>query len=235
MAKGLQVLMPKVLIVEDEPAIADTIQYALETDGFAPVVVSTGLEALESIEGGGIDLIILDIGLPDINGFELCKQIRQRSSLPIIFLTARNEEVDRVVGLEIGGDDYVVKPFSPRELTARVKAVLRRTQANPPEAPPSPAVWTVDAAKRRIGYFGSPLALSRTEYELLHTFIGRPGRVFTREELMASIWDEPEASMDRTVDAHIKNLRAKLKAVRTDLDPIVTHRGTGYALKEELR
>jgi two-component system, OmpR family, catabolic regulation response regulator CreB len=235
MAKGLQVLMPKVLIVEDEPAIADTIQYALETDGFAPVVVSTGLEALESIEGGGIDLIILDIGLPDINGFELCKQIRQRSSLPIIFLTARNEEVDRVVGLEIGGDDYVVKPFSPRELTARVKAVLRRTQANPPEAPPSPAVWTVDAAKRSIGYFGSPLALSRTEYELLHTFIGRPGRVFTREELMASIWDEPEASMDRTVDAHIKNLRAKLKAVRTDLDPIVTHRGTGYALKEELR
>ncbi|MEJ2660655.1 MAG: two-component system response regulator CreB [Desulfobacteraceae bacterium] len=226
--------MSRVLIVEDEPAIADTIQYALETEGFAPVVAPTGQEALELIEANGVDLIILDIGLPDINGFELCKQIRQHSPLPIIFLTARNEEVDRVVGLEIGGDDYVVKPFSPRELTARVKAVLRRTQANNHEAPSPPPVWTVDAAKRRIGYFGQFLDLSRTEYELLNTFISRPGRVFTREQLMASVWDEPEASMDRTVDAHIKNLRAKLKAVRPDPDPIVTHRGTGYALRENL-
>jgi two-component system, OmpR family, catabolic regulation response regulator CreB len=226
--------MSTVLIVEDEPAIADTIQYALETEGFSPVVAPTGQEALELIEADGVDLIILDIGLPDINGFELCKQIRQHSPLPIIFLTARNEEVDRVVGLEIGGDDYVVKPFSPRELTARVKAVLRRTQASNHETPCSPPAWTVDADRRRIGYFGEILDLSRTEYELLHTFIGRPGRVFTREQLMASVWDEPEASMDRTVDAHIKNLRAKLKAVRPDLDPIVTHRGTGYALREEL-
>ena len=226
--------MSRVLIVEDEPAIADTIQYALETEGFAPVVAPTGQEALELIEANGVDLIILDIGLPDINGFELCKQIRQHSPLPIIFLTARNEEVDRVVGLEIGGDDYVVKPFSPRELTARVKAVLRRTQANNHEAPSAPPVWTVDAARRRIGYFGQILELSRTEYELLNTFISRPGRVFTREQLMASVWDEPEASMDRTVDAHIKNLRAKLKAVRPDPDPIVTHRGTGYALRENL-
>jgi two-component system catabolic regulation response regulator CreB len=227
--------MSRVLIVEDEPAIADTIQYALETEGFAPVVAPTGQEALALIEADAIDLIILDIGLPDINGFELCKQIRQCRSLPIIFLTARNEEVDRVVGLEIGGDDYVVKPFSPRELTARVKAVLRRTQSNNHEASPfASQVWTVDAAKRRIGYFGENLELSRTEYALLQTFIGRPGQVFTREQLMASVWDEPEASMDRTVDAHIKNLRAKLKTVRPDLDPIVTHRGTGYALREEL-
>jgi two-component system catabolic regulation response regulator CreB len=226
--------MSKVLIVEDEPAIADTIHYALETEGFAPVVAPTGQEALELIEANGVDLIILDIGLPDINGFELCKQIRRHSPLPIIFLTARNEEVDRVVGLEIGGDDYVVKPFSPRELTARVKAVLRRTQVNNHETPCAPPAWSVDADRRRIGYFGEILDLSRTEYELLHTFIGRPGRVFTREQLMASVWDEPEASMDRTVDAHIKNLRAKLKAVRPDLDPIVTHRGTGYALREEL-
>jgi two-component system, OmpR family, catabolic regulation response regulator CreB len=227
--------MHNVLIVEDEPAIADTIQYALETEGFAPVVAPTGQEALELIEAGAVDLVILDIGLPDINGFELCKQIRRQSPLPIIFLTARNEEVDRVVGLEIGGDDYVVKPFSPRELTARVKAVLRRTQHvnNHEETPHASAVWSVDTAKRHIGYFGRILDLSRTEFELLHTFILRPGRVFTREQLMASIWDEPEASMDRTVDAHIKNLRAKLKAVRPDLDPIVTHRGTGYALREK--
>lgn len=226
--------MAKILIVEDEPAIADTIQYALETEGFHPVTAPTGQEALQQVDADGIDLIILDIGLPDINGFELCKQIRRKSALPIIFLTARSEEVDRVVGLEIGGDDYVVKPFSPRELTARVKAILRRTQSdNHTDAAPL-TVWSVDDAKRRIHYFDRPLELSRTEFELLRTLIGRPGQVFTREQLMASVWDEPEASMDRTVDAHIKNLRAKLKSVRPGIDPIITHRGTGYALKEQI-
>jgi two-component system catabolic regulation response regulator CreB len=227
-------MQAKILIVEDEPAIADTIHYALETEGFTPVTAPTGQEALELVTANGIDLVILDVGLPDINGFELCKQIRRQSALPIIFLTARNEEVDRVVGLEIGGDDYVVKPFSPRELTARVKAVLRRTQSGSPGTTNHSAVWEVDTTRRRISYFGRPLELSRTEYELLQTFIRQPGRVFTREQLMASVWDEPEASMDRTVDAHIKNLRAKLKAVKPDRDPIVTHRGTGYALKEEM-
>jgi len=227
-------MQAKILIVEDEPAIADTIQYALETEGFVPVAAPTAQEALELIDADGIDLIILDIGLPDINGFELCKQIRQKNPLPIIFLTARNEEIDRVVGLEIGGDDYVVKPFSPRELTARVKAVLRRTQPSHHATAYPPAAWTVDATRRRISYFGTILELSRTEFKLLQAFIRGPGQVFTRDQLMASVWDEPEASMDRTVDAHIKNLRAKLKAVKPDLDPIVTHRGTGYALKEKL-
>ncbi len=223
-----------VLIVEDETAIADTIQYALETEAFTPLLAATGQEALARLASNGIDLIILDIGLPDINGFELCKQIRLKSSVPIIFLTARNEEVDRVVGLEIGGDDYVVKPFSPRELTARVKAVLRRTRQAASAPATSPAAWQVDAAKRLIAYFGQRLELSRTEYDLLQTFIRRPGQVFTRDQLMDAVWDEPETSMDRTVDAHIKNLRAKLKAVKPDLDPIVTHRGTGYALRENL-
>jgi two-component system catabolic regulation response regulator CreB len=224
----------KVLIVEDEPAIADTIQYALETEGLVPVTAFTGKEGLAQFMSGGIDLIILDIGLPDISGFELCKQIRNQSTVPIIFLTARIEEIDRVVGLEIGGDDYVVKPFSPRELTARIKAVLRRTvQSNPTEQAPA-TVWNVDGVRRQITYFGNALDLSRTEYELLYAFIRSPGRVFTRDQLMDAVWDEPEASMDRTVDAHIKNLRAKLKAVNPDLDPIVTHRGIGYALRENL-
>jgi two-component system catabolic regulation response regulator CreB len=232
--KGFSPAMQEtVLIVEDEPAIADTLQYALETEGFQPVLAPTGHEALEKIDVNGIDLIILDIGLPDINGFELCKQIRRKHSIPIIFLTARNDEVDRVVGLEIGGDDYVVKPFSPRELTARVKAVLRRTQSNGPTSTPVFAVWKIDAVKRRIRYFGCLLELSRTEYELLHTFIRRPGQVFSRDQLMTTVWEDPDASMDRTVDTHIKNLRAKLKAVRPDMDPIVTHRGTGYALRED--
>jgi two-component system catabolic regulation response regulator CreB len=227
-----------VLIVEDETAIADTIQYALETEGFTPVLATTGQEALEHFAAAPVDLIILDIGLPDTSGFELCKQIRQQSDVPIIFLTARSEEVDRVVGLEIGGDDYVVKPFSPRELTARVKAILRRSHPNGCQnncgRPADDGVWQVDGAKRQIVYFGQRLDLSRTEYDLLCTFIRRPGQVFTRDQLMAAAWEEPEASMDRTVDAHIKNLRAKLKAARPDVDPIITHRGTGYALKEDL-
>ncbi len=223
-----------VLIVEDETAIADTIQYALETEGFTPLLAATGHEALATLTSSDPDIIILDIGLPDISGFELCKQIRQHSNIPIIFLTARSEEVDRVVGLEIGGDDYVVKPFSPRELTARVKAILRRSHPNNGLPQEAGGTWQVDSAKRQISYFGQPLDLSRTEYDLLNTFIRRPGQVFSRDQLMAAVWDEPEASMDRTVDAHIKNLRAKLKAIKPELDPIVTHRGTGYALKEDL-
>jgi two-component system catabolic regulation response regulator CreB len=223
-----------VLIVEDETAIADTIQYALETEGFTPLLAATGQEALERFAASAVDLIILDIGLPDTSGFELCKRIRQKSDVPIIFLTARSEEVDRVVGLEIGGDDYVVKPFSPRELTARVKAILRRIQQNNHTRASGDSAWQIDGAKRQITYFGRLLDLSRTEYDLLCIFIRRPGQVFTREQLMAAAWDEPEASMDRTVDAHIKNLRAKLKAANPDIDPIVTHRGTGYALKEDL-
>jgi two-component system catabolic regulation response regulator CreB len=199
-----------------------------------PVTAPTGQEALDQLASNGIDLVILDIGLPDINGFELCKKLRQQSALPIIFLTARNEEVDRVVGLEIGGDDYVVKPFSPRELTARVKAVLRRTQSPNGHDGSARTVWDVDDAKRCIHYFGQALELSRTEFELLRTLIRRPGQVFTRDQLLAAVWDEPEASMDRTVDAHIKNLRAKLKTIKPDLDPISTHRGTGYALKENI-
>lgn len=227
-----------VLIVEDETAIADTIQYALETEGFTPLMAPSGREALDQFTSTHVDLIILDIGLPDMNGFELCKQIRKNSDVPIIFLTARAEEVDRVVGLEIGGDDYVVKPFSPRELTARVKAILRRINHPPPSDPnllaPSDGAWEVDSVKRQITYFGTVLDLSRTEYALLNIFISRPGQVFSRDQLMDAAWDEPETSMDRTVDAHIKNLRAKLKAIKPDLDPIVTHRGTGYALKEDL-
>jgi two-component system catabolic regulation response regulator CreB len=180
-----------------------------------------------------IDLIILDIGLPDINGLELCKQIRKVHNLPIIFLTARSEEIDRVVGLEIGADDYVVKPFSPRELTARIKAVLRRTR-QPATDPPSNQAFQIDASRRRIFYFDTALDLSRYEYNLLKVLIRRPGHVFTRDHLMELAWDEPEASMDRTVDAHVKNIRAKLKAIRPQIDPIITHRGVGYALKEDL-
>ncbi len=223
----------KILIVGDEPAIADNIQYALETDGLETIRLSTGLPVIPLLSEEQIDLIILDIGLPDINGLELCKKIRETHQLPIIFLTARADEIDRVVGLEIGGDDYVTKPFSPRELSARVKAVLRRIHQPVMNALPSSA-FEIDENRRQITFFNQALDLSRYEFRLLRIFIHRPGRVYTRDQLMDLVWEEPEASMDRTVDAHIKNLRAKLKAINPDIDPFITHRGIGYSLRENL-
>ena len=226
-------MKPRIVIVEDEPAIADNIQYALETDGFEVICFLEGIKAGEYLNDEEADLIVLDVGLPDINGFELCKNIRKKTNTPIIFLTARTEEVDRIVGLEIGADDYVTKPFSPRELTARIKAVLRRT-GRVKEIPPESSVFTVDESRRRITYLGKPLDLSRYEFNILKTFIKRPGHVFSRDKLMDMAWEEPEASLDRTVDAHIKNIRAKLRSIEPDSDPIITHRGIGYSLREDL-
>ena len=223
----------KILIVEDEPAITETIQYALETDGFETYCLSSGRPVISLLAKEAIDLIVLDIGLPDINGLELCKEIRKAHTLPIIFLTARADEIDRVVGLEIGADDYVVKPFSPRELCARIKAVLRRTQ-QPPVAAASNQAFQIDESKRQISYFGTPVELSRYEYNLLKILIHRPGQVYSRDRLMELAWDEPDASMDRTVDAHVKNIRSKLKTIKPESNPIITHRGIGYALKEDL-
>ena len=226
-------MRPKILIVEDEPAIVDTIQYALETDGFETACLSSGQPVLPWLDRQQCDLIILDIGLPDVSGFDLCRDIRKKHTLPIIFLTARADEIDRVVGLEIGADDYVTKPFSPRELSARVKAILRRTGTKS-GSEPSATTFQVDDARHQICYFGTALELSKHEYDLLQIFIRRPGRVFSRQQLMDLAWDAPEASMDRTVDAHIKNVRAKLKAINPEIDAIVTHRGIGYSLKEDL-
>ncbi len=223
----------RILIVEDEPAIVDNIQYALETEGFETICFSEGKTALECLDREGIDLIVLDIGLPDISGFELCKDIRKKTNTPVIFLTARTEEVDRIVGLEIGADDYVTKPFSPRELTARIRAVLRRT-APSNENSQEQSIFNIDESRRRITYRGKPIDLSRYEFNILKTFIQRPGHVFSRDRLMDMAWEEPEASLDRTVDAHIKNIRAKLKNIDPDTDPIITHRGVGYSLREDL-
>jgi two-component system, OmpR family, catabolic regulation response regulator CreB len=221
----------KILIVEDEPAILDNIQYVLEAESLETVRLSEGLAVLPLLARERFDLILIDIGLPDITGLDLCKEIRKTHSTPIIFLTARTGEIDRVVGLEIGADDYISKPFSPRELAARVKAVLRRTRSPLPPAAPH-AGFVINESKRQVSYFGRPLELSRYEFEILTTFIRRPGHVFSREQLMERVWEQPETSLERSVDAHIKNLRAKLKAIRPGEDPIVTHRGVGYSLKE---
>lgn len=222
---------PRILVVEDEPSIRDAIQYALESDGCEVACRGTGGEALAELDTRAFDFVVLDVGLPDINGFDVCRTLRQRHSLPVLFLTARSDEIDRVVGLEIGGDDYVTKPFSPRELSARVRAILRRTQNGSAPAP-GESVFAIDADRVVIRYHGSPLDLSRYEYRLLAALIAKPGRVFSRAQLMDAAWEEPEASMERTVDTHIKALRAKLHAVRADADPIRTHRGFGYSLEQ---
>jgi len=227
---------PTILVVEDEPAIADTIQYALESEGFRCLRLETGTEVVEVLDRQPVALVVLDIGLPDVSGIEVCRRIRQRHDVPVIFLTARGGEVDRVVGLELGADDYVIKPFSPRELAARAKAVLRRARPanSAPQSPAPGAAFKLDEERRQITYFGRPLELSRYEYKLLGVLLKRPGRVYSRDELLELVWDAPEASLDRTVDAHVKNLRAKLRDIRPDVDPIATHRGMGYSLKEGL-
>jgi len=223
----------RILIVDDEPAISDNIQFVLESEGLETVRVATGLAATPIIDEDTIDLIILDIGLPDINGLDLLKEIRRTRATPVILLTARTAEIDRVLGLEIGADDYISKPFSPRELAARVKAVLRRCQRTAASKSTVEA-FAVNTSKRAIAFFGMPLELSKYEYEILRRFIERKGHVFSREQLMNLVWEQPETSLDRTIDAHIKNIRAKLRAVRPDIEPIVTHRGSGYSLRDDL-
>ena len=244
---------PRILIAEDESGIADTLQYVLRTDGFEPVWCATAAEAIAQFRAEPPALAILDVGLPDMNGFELFKRLQALmreaggAEVPMLFLTARSDEIDRVVGLELGADDYVAKPFSPRELVARVRTILRRSgrsagggngSAAPtatPAAPATPATpFAVDAERMQIRYYGRLLELSRYEYGLLRLMVQRPGRVFTRDELLQRVWDEASDSFDRTVDAHVKTLRAKLKAIAPEVDPIRTLRGTGYALNEDL-
>lgn len=228
-------MKPRVLIVEDEPGIADTLQYALRTEGFDPAWVATGEEALAHVRAQVPALVILDVGLPDTSGFEVFKRLREFADVPVIFLTARSDEIDRVVGLELGADDYVPKPFSPRELVARVRSILRRSSKPAAVAPPpAPALpITVDESKRQIRFYGTLLELSRYEFGLLQTLASRPGHVFSRDTLLDKVWDDSD-SLDRTVDAHVKTLRAKMKLVAPTLEPIRTHRGSGYALAEDL-
>lgn len=242
-------LKPRILLVEDEPGIADTLQYVLSTDGFAPVWCSTAEEALRQFEAELPALVVLDVGLPDLNGFALFRRLQALpggNQVPMLFLTARSDEIDRVVGLELGADDYIAKPFSPRELVARVRTILRRS-ARPnapatalapltaaPQVTPALPIFALDEERHQIRFYGRALDLSRYEYGVLRMLVQKPGRVFTRDELLLKVWGDANDSFDRTVDAHIKTLRAKLKTVAPALEPIRTLRGTGYALNEDL-
>lgn len=229
----------QILLLEDEPAIADTLLYALRGEGFGVVYVRLASEALAAFRDGPPDLAILDVGVPDGNGFDVCRAIRKTSELPIVFLTARNEEIDRVLGLELGADDYVVKPFSPREVCARVKAILRRTaHATQPgkgadrDGTAAAPLLQLDEAAQRILCGGAYLALTRYEFQLMATLLRRPGRIFSRAELMELVWSDAADTLDRTVDAHIKLLRAKLRERGLSPEMIQTHRNMGYSLTQ---
>jgi two-component system, OmpR family, catabolic regulation response regulator CreB len=220
--------MPLILIIEDEAAIAETIDYALKTEGFRVEHSLTGGDGLSKFQTA--DLVVLDVGLPDISGFEVCREIRKTSEVPIIFLTARAEEIDRIVGLELGADDYVAKPFSPRELSARVKAVLRRYSRESNDIPQSVGELDICDERKEIHFQGKLLTLSPNEYKMLFLMSQHPGRIFSREQIMSSIWEEPGFSTERTVDTHIKTLRSKLRQISEE-EIIETHRGFGYSLR----
>lgn len=227
----------RILLVEDEPAIAEIVEFALASEGFQVNWRTLAREAEAALATASFDLLILDLGLPDGSGLELLKRLRRASDMPVLILSARTAELDRVLGLELGADDYVAKPFSPRELAARVKAILKRTVRNRPAAEPTPADaspdagFVVDEARATVYFRGRPLDLTRYEYLLLKTLLTQPERVFSRAQLMDRVWPDPTASFERSVDTHIKTLRAKLRELDPNLDPIRTHRGLGYSIQ----
>jgi DNA-binding response OmpR family regulator len=218
-----------VLVVEDEPAIADVIRLNLVKAGYGVQVEGDGLRALDAVRRFKPAAIILDVGLPGMDGVEICRRLRaDQDWTPVLFVTARDDEVDRIVGLEMGADDYVTKPFSPRELVARVTGVLRRANGVPQAAPQTVGAITLDAGQRRVFAGPDEIELTATEFDLLAYLMRRPGRVFTREQLLSEVWGYAAVAGTRTVDVHIAQLRGKLGAA----SPIRTVRGVGYAAED---
>ena len=223
-----------VLLVEDDLAIAETVLYALRAEGFAVEHRMLGGDVAGRVRAGGVDLVLLDVGLPDIGGFEVCRLQRASSALPVVFLSARGDEVDRVLGLELGADDYIAKPFSPRELVARVRARLRRHSAaatgTDGDLPRRQGRFDHEPVAHRIRFDGALLDLTRYEYALLAELLRRPGAILGRALLLDRAWPDAPDSGERTVDTHIKTLRAKLRQRDPGADPIRTHRGIGYSI-----
>ena len=226
---------PTILVVDDEPSIVDVLLYNLEKLHYRVIVARDGVNALKMAQEESPDLIILDLMLPGMDGLEVCRTLRKDNDIPIIMLTARDEEVDRVVGLELGADDYVVKPFSVRELLARVKTVLRRTHTPPSSSSGhlSLASFTLDPARHEAQWAGSPLSLSALEFELLHTFMRHSGQVLSREQLLNLVWGYDYVGDLRVVDTAVKRLRNKLRAHDPDSAKLlVTVRSVGYKLSD---
>ncbi|HEX7970008.1 MAG TPA: response regulator transcription factor [Stellaceae bacterium] len=224
--------MAKILIVDDDPAIREVVGFALGRAGFETVEASDGKAALERFAAAKPDLVVLDVLMPGLDGIEVCRELRRRGSVPILFLSSKDDEVDRIVGLEIGGDDYLVKPFSPRELVARVKALLRRAAA--PEPPAGAATvlrhgrLSLDLEQVRAAWDGQEVALTATEFGILRTLMSRPGKVYTRDNLMDGAYGIDKVVSDRTIDSHVRRLRAKFAAIGAE--PIETLHGFGYKL-----
>ncbi|MFW5967228.1 MAG: response regulator transcription factor [Persicimonas sp.] len=229
-----------VLIADDDPHIREVVRFALEKAGFSTVEAEDGLATLEAVEEHQPDLIVLDVMMPEMDGTEVCRKLRRSHDVPIVFLSSKDEEIDRVLGLELGGDDYVTKPFSPRELVARVKAVLRRSDQSS-----TPGEQTDEEGDRQLLEHGplrldldryeaywdeEAVDLTKTEFGLLRTLLGYPGKVYSRSELMKGAYDDGTIVSDRTIDSHIRRLRRKFESVGRN--PIETVHGLGYKLRE---
>ena len=226
--------MTRILIVEDEASFSEALEFLLGKEGFSVVTAATGTEALRKFEQGGIDLVLLDLMIPEISGTEVCRQIRAKSRVPIIMLTAKDSEVDKVVGLEIGADDYVTKPYSSRELVARIRAVLRRNAGEGIEN--EPGVMTVngirmDIDRHQVSVNGIPVSLPLKEFELLEFLMRNAGRVLTRMQLIDRVWGGDYVGDTKTLDVHIKRLRAKIETDPANPTLIQTVRGLGYKME----
>ena len=224
------VLVKKILIVEDEPTLLATLRYNLEREGYAVATAADGESALTVARSERPQLIVLDVMLPKLDGFEVCRILRRETAVPIIMLTAKTDEVDKVVGLELGADDYVTKPFSMRELLARVRALLRRAERSPQAENESITTGdlTVDVTKRLVSRAGRALALKPKEYELLAFLARNRGRAFTRDQLLNQVWGYDFAGDSRTVDVHVRWLREKIEDEPSKPTRLITVRGTGY-------
>ncbi|MBY5359656.1 response regulator [Rhizobium leguminosarum] len=230
-------MAPRILVVDDEPHIRDVICFALERASLASMAARNGTEAMTAFRRGNIDLIILDVGMPDMDGLEVCRQIRKTSALPILFLSARDEEIDRVLGLEIGGDDYVTKPFSPRELVARVKAILKRSGneagSDRRHATLVAGELSLDRRGRTVMFGESTIAMTSLEFAILDALLSRPDMVFSREQLMEAAYGAGTYVADRTIDSHVRNIRAKFLAAGGQ-GIITTVHGIGFKLGREI-
>lgn len=222
--------MTRLLVVEDEASFSETLSYMLQREGFEVAVASTGPAALEDFDRHGADLVLLDLMLPGLSGTEVCRQLRVRSAVPVIMLTARDSEVDKVVGLELGADDYVTKPFSSRELVARIKAVLRRGSEPEDLLPATLAAGPVrmDVDRHTVTVSGTVCRLPLKEFELLELLLRNAGRVLTRGQLIDRVWGSDYVGDTKTLDVHVKRLRAKIEQVPSDPKYLVTVRGLGY-------